>query len=300
VSGLIPEMLQAGYFQPSEYKNEIDRILLKNSGDHQIFERIKNDENKSGDYWWFQEPSKYISYPNLPLNKRVEETVLSLLRKKISVKYDDILAEIFKNFPNGLTPDPRSVVNILQQFAYKSSDRWKISEETERNITLHTMIISLIAYLGKKVDKKVFIGRREQPDVLEDRQRLSGICDYTNLSFLTPQFEGNRIERIEMIDCVWINSDQSISAIFEVENSTDFTSAIQRGSNLTIDIPKYMIVPENREQELLKIADPYFVEGFRVNNWKYLLFRDIIQLSKYSRFRVSDINKISKSINGYN
>ena len=46
-----------------------------------------------------------------------------------------------------------------------------------------------------------------------------------------------------MIDCIWLNiNNNNIDCIFEVENSTDFTSAIQRGSNLSSEVSKFMII----------------------------------------------------------
>ena len=34
---------------------------------------------------------------------------MSLMRRKVAVKYDDVVAEIFRLYPNGLTPDPRGI-----------------------------------------------------------------------------------------------------------------------------------------------------------------------------------------------
>ena len=43
-----------------------------------------NDDTKSGNYWWFEDPKKYIIYPDKKLEDRVEDTILYLLRKNFS------------------------------------------------------------------------------------------------------------------------------------------------------------------------------------------------------------------------
>ena len=115
VAGLIPEMIQAGYITPKEYVGEIEKILKKDSGDDGTFIVKINSKNKSGDLWWFRNPTKHINYPDLPLNDRVSELVISMLRRKISVKLDDVIGELYQTYPNGLTPDTRNIVKILEK-----------------------------------------------------------------------------------------------------------------------------------------------------------------------------------------
>lgn len=72
---------------------------------------------------------------------------------------------------------------------------------------------------------------------------------------LSTDYEKERIDRINMIDEIWIE-DKKIKCIFEVENSTNFTMALQRASNLSKDLPKFMVIPDKRESELKTISDP--------------------------------------------
>jgi len=60
-----------------------------------------------------------------------------------------------------------------------------------------------------------------------------------------------------MIDLLWIKGNKVISA-FEVESNNTMTSGLVRGSNLSPDVPKYMIIPQEREEQLqrkMKIAN---------------------------------------------
>lgn len=296
VAGLVPEMLQAGYMS-NEGDEEIEKILSKHEGIDKIFTKQKNTINKAGDFWWFTNPKEHIQFPDMPLQHRVEETIVSLLRRKVAVKFDDVIAELFKKFPNGLTPDLKSITKLLEKYAYKSATKWKISEDTLRSSTVHTQIIKLLTNAGKKNNNKIYVGKREQPEFCSDGKQLRTYADLTNLRHLESKYIKTQIDRIEMIDALWMSKDeQEIEAAFEVENSTGFTSAIQRASNLEAEIPKFMIIPKKREQELLNTKDPLFINGFRDNNWRYLTYEDVERLSKFSSPSVSEIIDISNDL----
>jgi 16S rRNA G966 N2-methylase RsmD len=297
IAGLVPEMLQAGYMQPQEYKDEIQRVLLDNTGDNKIFQTWKNTENKAGDYWWFTNPQDHISYPDRPLQDRLEETVISILRRKVSVKLDDVLSELFRSYPNGLTPDPRGIKRVLETYAYKSSGNWKIKEITLRNTTQHSEIIRKILVVGKNIGYVTYVGRREQPEATEDGTLLRDIADLKSLTRFRFLYHPTQIKRIEMIDALWFsNSQDKIECVFEVENSTGFTSAIVRGSNLEKVIPKFMVIPDSREKELQNISDPLFLESFKENNWRYITYENISRLVSYSNPSIDELKRISKDL----
>ena len=91
-----------------------------------------------------------------------------------------------------------------------------------------------------------------------------------------------------MIDMVWIKNNKVEFAI-EVENSTNFTSGIQRASNLEIGINKIMLLPNKRKNEFLGIKDPLFTESFKKYNWRYLFYDDIIKLESLKNISESNI-----------
>ncbi|NOU17867.1 MAG: hypothetical protein HOO91_09950 [Bacteroidales bacterium] len=295
-SGLIPELLQAGFFQPDEYKKEIEKILIENCGEGKVFKSWKNEKNKAGEFWWFNNPNDYINFPDLPLDRRVEDLIISILRKNVSVKFDDIIGQLFKTFPNGLTPDPRSIVDTISKYAYKSSEKWKIKDETLQSITQHTRIIEVIIKIGNKAKHKTFVGRREQPELASNGKILSTFADYLALKNIK-DIKREALNRVEMIDALWIDEELKIKCVFEVENSTDFTSAIQRASNLGNEVPKIMVIPDKREMELLRIKDPYFLYGFENQNWCYLTYSDLSKASGYSKVDLNELIRISRKVN---
>ena len=95
--------------------------------------------------------------------------------------------------------------------------------------------------------------------------------------------------RVEMLDMIWINNE-SIECALEVENSTNFTSGIQRASNLNISINKIMILPNKRKTEFLSIKDPLFIDSFKKYNWGYLFYDDIVKLKSLRNINKENLN----------
>ena len=293
---LWPELLQAGFTQPKDSNDEIRRVLSANEGPGRIFVREKNPDPRTGDLWWFNEPSKHISHPDRPLAGRVAESVLSILRRHISVKLDDVIGELFREYPNGLTPDPRTVGSYLKQYAFPSQGKWKISPVTIIASTRHSDTIASILTIGSKMKANCFVGRREQSEQASSGKHLNELADVSDLRGLGDLEEAG-VSRLEMVDVIFLSSSRSkILCLWEVENSTNFASAIQRGSNAPKDIPKFMVIPDDREAELLAIRDPLFVDSFAENHWRYLTYTDIARLTSFSNPTLAEILNTSKPL----
>lgn len=296
LSGLLPDMLQAGYLQPNEPAVELRNILSREIGEDKMFSVLPNPKNQGGDIFWFNHPERYINHANMSLTDRVDTTIRGLLRRKVSVKYDDIVAEIFKEFPNGQTPDPRRLTKVVSRYANKSRGKWKLKADVERDCTEHTHIIALLCKLAKRSGALSHVGNREKRETVRDGVLLSDLSAQKNLECLT-EYDHAQLARVEMIDLVWVaGNPKKIAGVFEVENSTDFIGAIGRASNIPKSVPKFMILPRRREAEFLRYRDPYFVNGFRAQSWKYLLYDDIELLSTAKAISVSDIGRMAKEI----
>lgn len=286
-NGLLAELSTAG-FDLENFDQNIEKILSKNIG--KIF-KISDNLSNSGKYWWFINPSEYIKNPEKSLTGRVEETVTSLLRRKVAVTIDEVLGEIFVKYPNGLTPDIKSIDSILKKYANKSNGKWVYKGgETEKDFTRHTEILFNLSQIGRKIGYKVFIGKREQPENINGSP-LSAHADLVNLNFITDK---DKRARIEMIDMLWLNDSNDIQYAIEVENSTNFTSGVQRASNLDIETKKIMIVPDKREKEFLSIKDPMFISSFQHYQWGYMFYSEIERLKE---LRVINDDIINKQVN---
>lgn len=295
LNGLLPDMLQAGYLQPDEPAEEIQKILSTDVGKDRIFCVEKNQRDQSGDYYWFNNPSSYISHLSFPLSERVDLTIRSFLRRNVSVRYDDVVAEIFKQFPNGQTPDMQGISKVLSKYAQKSQGKWKLKDDVETECTTHTHIIEELCYLARKAHFEPFVGRREQSEFVDGQTKLIDLSSYADLDTVLTGYDNYTLSRIEMIDNVWLSGNK-ISAVFEVENSTGFIEAISRSSNLEGSLPKFMIIPDRRVQELQQYQDPMFLESFRSSSWRYLTYEDIRKLKTSQKISIDDIKALSKKL----
>lgn len=262
---ILAEISTKGYVFSDDCDGDIKKSLNREL--NKIF--IIVDKN----LWWFKNPSKHINFYEIPLRERVQIVLLKLLREKAFVSLDECLEQIYRHFINGLTPSQESVLKILNQLAVKSSGKWIYKNELEEDFSLHTKYIFFLIKIGQKLGYEVFVGKREQGEIYKGKKLL----EYANLSKL--DFIDNKLlRRIEMIDCVFVK-DKKIEKIFEIENSTSIISAFDRASSLDKNISKFIIIPQNRENELLKILkNPLSNYAFNRYQWSYMLYDDIDKL----------------------
>ena len=288
-NGILAEISQSG-FELDDFDSNVESVLKSKLND--VFVITNNELSKSGDLWWFKNPKEYIKYPDTPLTGRVENTVLNLLRRETSVTFDAVLADIFIKYPNGLTPDVKTISFFLKKFAKKSSGKWLYNRERiELEISHHTRIISLLSKVAKSLGYNIYIGKREQWEKIGDGI-LADFADYKDLKFLSLENEITR--RVEMIDIIWFDGEK-IKTLLEVENSTNMISALHRASNLSQNyIQKIMVIPNQREKELRKIKDPMFQDNFLSQNWHYLTYDDVEKLSSNKE---PNVNLFLKGIN---
>lgn len=83
----------------------------------------KNAVNKAGNFWWIKN-KEFISDDTNTLTNRVKRYIVDYLNTKDKVSTNEILQSIFREFPNGLTPDIEVVFEILEQNAVCIKDQW--------------------------------------------------------------------------------------------------------------------------------------------------------------------------------
>ncbi len=285
-NGLLAEISSRG-FDIENFDKNIEQILSTHIGT--IFE-VQDHDSKAGKHWWFKDPSQHIRCPDKKLTDRVEDTIIALLRKKVSITLDQALAEIFVKYPNGLIPDIQSVDQILKKFSNKSNGRWIYKGgDIEKDFTDHTQMLYFLSKIGQKIGYQIYIGQREQSEVYKGKK----LSKYVNILKLDKLgiLDQHKKARIKMIDMLWIK-DRIIKYAFEVENSTKFTSALQRASNLDRDTNKIMLLPDKRKTEFLNIKDPLFIDSFKKYQWAYLFYNDVDRLSSLKSIKESHLKPL--------
>jgi hypothetical protein len=157
----------------------------------------------------------------------------------------------------------------------------------------HNEIIAILAETGHAQGCKIWIGKKEQADyasgILGAKKLLQ---DYVDAD-LSKVISIKDLKTVEMIDLLWIKGNKVVAA-FEVESTTTMTSGLVRGSNLSLDVPKYMIIPQEREEQLQrKMKSPMFAERFELDQWQILYF-DVIR-SNYPKLK-SGLLQIDKLV----
>jgi len=270
LTGLLTQVSLHGY-DISGFDENLHSILQGLVGT--LFKIIKNDDDQSGDLWWFINPNEHIKNPDKPLTDRIDDSIIRILNRKAAVTLDEVIAEIFIEYPNGLTPNKNTISRMLDKYATRSSGKFVVKDTIKQEFTRHTEIIFKLTKLAQKAGFLVYVGKREQPEPYGGKV-LRDFVDITNLSFLQSH-SSDSIKRLEMIDMVVFDSNKVIKYIFEVENSTNFMSGIQRGSNLDAEVKKIMVVPDYRVAEIKSIRDPLFRESFNNLNWSYVNYSSI-------------------------
>jgi len=292
LNGIYTELFSTGKFFEGSHE-DIVNILKDNIGKE--FVLIESKGGKLGPKWWLKNPEDML-FKQVPLSDRVEKVVIDMLRGNIKVTFDEILQKLFITFPNGLTPDTKGVIEVLKEYATTTGDgRWRYKPEVNYRDSEHSEMIYYLSEIGKKSGYKVWIGSKEQGDTFRN-EKLSKYCTEPNLGL--SGFSGDELRRIAMIDVLWYE-DFSIKFVFEVENSTSITSAIERASHIPegYEVKRFIVIPEERQKILeRKMNEPMFQEGYNKYKWQtihYDALKDFYNLHKGSKsLERDDLNKL--------
>lgn len=281
LNGIMVE-LKGGKRVPIGAKN-IEDVLKENVNTEFELVDVKDEKGKViGKKWWVKGwDLTHFSQPIL--SDRLERAVISLLDQRFKVSFDDVLQEIFIQFPNALTPDTQDIKDILREYAETTKDgNWRLKSgysEAER-ISRHSEMIFYLANIGRKLGYNIWIGQREQGETF-NKTRLSEFCDrLPTFRFISQEPE--RIDRIRHIDVIW-HKDGVIKYEFEIENTTSITDAIIRGSNIkpiddsvSFELKRYIVIPKSRMKLLVKKLDEPLIKRSLVDNvWKFIIYEDL-------------------------
>jgi len=227
----------------------------------------------TGKLWWFKDPSVVARLKEIPISERVEQTIFRKMKQKGKVTFTEMWEAISIEFPNSLTTDSTSIKEALKIYAKQvKGGYWLIKRFIQQRVNQHSEIIAILALVGKRQGFDIWIGKREQSE--RDSGVVKGgklLKEYMTISSLKGVDLSNR-EVIENIDLLWIKGAK-IKVAFEVESTTSMTSALLRGSNLGYEIPKYIVIPEERQLQFdNKMTSPMFEHHFINENWDVLYF----------------------------
>jgi hypothetical protein len=246
-----------------------------------------------GEGWWFLRPWEH--HLEIPLNDRIEEGVLEVLRReRQGIRFDDLLQQIYLDYLNALTPDPPRIRTILEEYAEPVGNKWRMRSEVEARWNQHSVMIGYLLEIGKKCGYATWVGRREQHE-LYGRRSLGSMADLKSLRFVDVP---NRRD-VSQIDVLWIRKDtKTVAFAFEVEYTTIITEALRRSSNIPDDqkTQRVIVIPDERMPLLERRAKSKLVKDeVEARGWRVLKFDRLERFyNKYGTmsFTVDDFKKI--------
>ncbi len=285
-----PVLAKNGYFSSLETGLDIKKVLEKHLGKEFILVDSKIG-GVTGKLWWLKEPGKYIKY-DIPLSERVEETVYRELLSKGKVTFTQVWDAISTKFPNSLTSDSSKIMDALVQYARKvPGGHWMLKPEYHARESQHNEVLALLAEVGKTLGFKIWIGKKEQSEYADGLAGSKKLSEYVNANLDSLTNAQNK-RTIQGIDLLWIKNNKIVSS-FEIEFSTSMTSALVRGSNIDAKVPKYLVIPEEREEQFQrKQKSPMFSERFEKDNWNLLFFDSIRHSHKKLKLKELELNSI--------
>ncbi len=285
-----PVLAKNGYFSSLETGLDVKKVLEKHLGKEFILVDSKIG-GAIGKLWWLGEPRKYIKY-DIPLSERVEETVYRELLSKGKVTFTQVWDAVSTKFPNSLTSDSSKIMDALVQYARKvPGGYWMLKPEYHARESQHNQVLALLAEIGKGLGFKIWIGKKEQSEFADGLTGHKKLSEYVtaNLDSIT---NAENKKTIQGIDLLWIKGNKIVSS-FEIEFSTSMTSGLVRGSNIESTVPKYLVIPEEREEQFKrKQKSPMFAERFEKDNWNLLFFDSIRHLYKRLKSKEVELNSI--------
>ncbi|MCI0496548.1 DNA adenine methylase, partial [candidate division KSB1 bacterium] len=267
-----PVLAKHGFFSTLHTGLDIKNVLQKYLNDKLCLVE-KTIGGSTGQLWWFKNPAVVEKLKQIPISERVEQTIFRKLMQKGKVTFTEMWEAISIEFPNSLTTDSTSIKDALEIYAKQvKGGFWLLKPPIRQRVNQHSEIIVILALVGKKKGFEIWIGKREQSE------RDTGVVnkgkilkDYMSIDSLNQIEIANR-DAVENIDLLWIAGNE-VRTAFEIESTTGMTGALLRGSNLDKDIPKFLVIPEEREAQLQnKMASPLFEQHFQTESWQVLYF----------------------------
>lgn len=276
INAIDPELARNGYFSELLTGMDVRSAMEKHKGQEFILVPTQIGDVK-GESWWFRDPSSIPHLETVPLSERVEQTVLRKLQERGRVTFTDMWKAISEEFPNALTTDSTSIREALQSYARQvGHGEWMLKPEYNRRAIdrVHTRMIAILAEIGKTQGYDIWIGRREQSDSLAEafHDREGQLRQYVSLGSLRKLRNAQNTDDVEQIDVLWLKDDL-VANVFEIEATTSMTEALKRGSNVDPGVSKYLVVPQDREDQLLrKLRSPLFGERYQEDSWRCVFF----------------------------
>ena len=186
-------------------------------------------------------------------------------------------------------------MDILKEYASKESGGyWKLKSIVTKRQTQHALIISLLAEVGQGLGFDTWVGLKEQSSVITKGVSVTiPLADYCKPKKLViTGLNHEQMDELTNVDLVWYKNEQ-IKKVFEIEKTTGTTEARIRVSSIPYFTEKYMVLPDERGNQLSKkLKSPMFGQWFEHDKWQVLYYdalQNNIEFLKNHKKQLSDV-----------
>lgn len=247
LNGIIPELDKNGVLLYATM--DVKDVMQHHLGKEFVLVDVLDDQGKvAGKKWWLAHPED-LRINLIPLDERVEKAVVNLLRRRERVNFDEVEQEIFKNFPNALTPEAYTIRQVLEEYARQLPGAyWALKPAVKAADDKHQECVNKLVFLGKSLGFQVWT-----PDRHSSTRKIL-------LKHLSLDIPSRNLERVKEIDALWIKKGR-IEFSFEVENTTSLSEAIIRASNIPYLNRRLIVLPDERSDFLKRrFQEPMLAE----------------------------------------
>ncbi|TET47765.1 hypothetical protein E3J62_00395 [candidate division TA06 bacterium] len=278
INAIDPQLARHGYFSELKSGLDVKSVLKAHIGSEFVLVPVELRKTK-GQLWWLRNPAGIPHLKTVPLSERIEQTVLRKVQQKGRITFTEVWDAVSTEFPNALTSDSISIKGALQAYARPTTrGYWLMRQDAGQKeiVRAHTEILAILAETGRKLGYVIWIGKPEhQHKITVPPGKPNKLKQYVDLKDTRNITNAHNHSVVANIDLLWIK-DNTISKSFEVEATTMMTEALNRGSNIDRPVPKFLVIPHQREQQLLrKLRSPMFAERFKNDNWHLLYFETL-------------------------
>lgn len=108
---------------PIVFQNFDDDLVVALKSTNQ-FEVVQNNDSLAGNYWWIKDMDINLDNPK-SLTSQVKQLITTLFEKNENISHEKLLSEVYKKFPNGLSPDAVMLEKTIKEIAERKGVIWQ-------------------------------------------------------------------------------------------------------------------------------------------------------------------------------
>lgn len=243
--------------------------------------------------WWLRD-DRDVAEARPPLSDRIEWAVFSLLTTTDGIAegaFYDRIAGMFRGYD---APDEEIVRACLESHAVRDpgpEGMLRALDLLRARHAEHGELVAQLADLGRRLGMRLWIARREQRRVVDDRPLGELLTDAEKRVYL-PLVHPGPPDALDAVDCIWYVRGRA-TWLFEVEWTAMLDDpVIRRGGRIptTENLVRFLVIPPERT-ELVRLKlerSPLLRRRMEEDNWHILKSDHLLRLCAAEEPHVAD------------